>query len=101
MSAKIYRPAKNAMQSGTAKTNVWVLEYDREGARVLDPIMGYSGSGDMLQQVKLNFETCELAVAYAERNGIDYRVIEPKVSTRKTVSYPDNFRFTRTQPWTH
>lgn len=101
MSAKIYRPAKTAMQSGKAKTHRWVLEFDQERARTIDPIMGYTSSGDMRQQVKLTFETCELAVAYAERNRLEYRVIEPHDATRKKVAYPDNFRFNRMQPWTH
>lgn len=101
MTAKIYRPAKTAMQSGKAKTNLWVLEFDAEKPRTIDPIMGYTSSGDMYQQVKLTFETSEEAVAYAERNGIECRVIEPKESTRKRVAYPDNFRFNRMQPWTH
>ena len=101
MSARIYRPAKTAMQSGKAKTHLWVLEFDQEQPRKIDPIMGYTSSRDMNQQVKLWFETQELAEAYAQRNGIEYRVILPKEATRKAVSYSDNFRFSRTQPWTH
>ncbi|MCZ4089377.1 ETC complex I subunit [Sinorhizobium psoraleae] len=101
MSAKIYRPAKTAMQSGKAKTNLWVLEFDQEKPRTIDPIMGYTSSGDMRQQLRLTFESAEQAIAYAERNGIDYRVIAPKDSARKNVSYSDNFRFNRMQPWTH
>lgn len=101
MSAKIYRPAKTAMQSGQAKTNHWVLEFDAARPRTIDPIMGYTSSGDMFQQVKLTFDSREQAIAYAEREGIDYRLIEPKESTRKRVAYPDNFRFNRMQPWTH
>nr|WP_316654003.1 ETC complex I subunit [uncultured Gellertiella sp.] len=101
MSAKIYRPAKTAMQSGKAKTHRWVLEFDQEVPRKIDPIMGYTSSADTQQQVRLNFESQELAEAYAKRKDIDYRVIEPKEATRKQVSYPDNFRFNRMQPWTH
>ncbi|KQQ58773.1 MULTISPECIES: ETC complex I subunit [Rhizobium/Agrobacterium group] len=101
MSAKIYRPAKTAMQSGKAKTNIWVLEFDAEVPRKIDPVMGYTSSSDMNQQVKLTFETQELAEAYAQRKGIEYRVIPPQEPTRKIVSYTDNFKFTRTQPWTH
>ncbi len=101
MSAKIYRPAKTAMQSGKAKTHLWMLEFDQESPRTIDPIMGYTSSADTRQQVKLSFETAELAVAYAERNGIEYRVIAPKDATRKSLSYTDNFRFNRQQPWTH
>ena len=72
------------MQSGKAKTNLWVLEFDQETPRTIDPIMGYTSSADTRQQVKLTFETAEQAVAYAERNGIEYRVIAPKESTRKS-----------------
>ena len=101
MSAKIFRPAKTAMQSGKAKTNLWMLEFDQEQPRKIDPIMGYTSSGDMKQQLKLSFETLELAEAYAQRNGIEYRVILPKEANRQVVSYTDNFRYSRTQPWTH
>ena len=101
MSAKIYRPAKTAMQSGKAKTHLWLLEFDAATPRTIDPIMGYTSSADTRQQVRLTFETQDLAVAYAKRNGIEYRVIEPKEATRKSVSYSDNFRFSRSQPWTH
>lgn len=101
MSAKIFRPAKTAMQSGKAKTDLWVLEFDQEQPRTIDPIMGYTSSGDMRQQVKLTFETQELAEAYAQRNGVAYRVIVPKEATRKVLSYTDNFKYNRIQPWTH
>ncbi|MBP1849914.1 ETC complex I subunit [Rhizobium halophytocola] len=101
MSAKIYRPAKTAMQSGKAKTHLWVLEFDQSQPRKIDPIMGYTSSVDTLQQVKLTFETQELAEAYAMRNGIEYRVVAPKEPNRQNVSYTDNFRYTRQQPWTH
>ena len=59
MPAKIYRPAKTAMQSGKAKTNIWVLEFDQETPRKIDPIMGYTSSGDMRQQLKLTFDPQE------------------------------------------
>ncbi|WP_105437589.1 ETC complex I subunit [Neorhizobium sp. T25_13] len=101
MAAKIYRPAKTAMQSGKAKTHLWVLEFDQEQPRRIDPILGYTSSGDMKQQVRLTFESQEQAEAYAKREGIEYRVIQPKDPNRQTVSYTDNFRFSRTQPWTH
>lgn len=101
MSAKIYRPAKTAMQSGKAKTHRWVLEFDQQSPRKIDPMMGYTSSSDTQQQVRLNFETREAAEAYAQRKGIEYRVVEPKEATRKQLSYTDNFRFNRTQPWTH
>jgi hypothetical protein len=101
MAAKIYRPAKNAMQSGRARTQDWVLEYDPEIPRAIDPMMGYTSSRDMKQQIHLTFETREAAIAYAERNGIAYRVIEPKEQTRPKIAYADNFRYDRRIPWTH
>ncbi|MFB2553626.1 ETC complex I subunit [Ensifer soli] len=101
MSAKIFKPAKTAMQSGKAKTGLWVLEFDQDVARKIDPVMGYTTSSDTRQQLRLNFETAEQAIGYAEKHGIDYRVIAPKEPVRKNVSYSDNFRFNRQQPWTH
>ncbi|MDF1778997.1 MAG: ETC complex I subunit [Rhizobiaceae bacterium] len=101
MSAKIYRPARTAMQSGKAKTHQWILEHDQEVARTIDPIMGYTSSSDMKQQVRLSFDTREDAISYAERNGIAYRVIEPHEPKRNRLVYSDNFRYDRRQPWTH
>lgn len=101
MTARIYRPAKTAMQSGLARTKEWVLEHDPVSAREIDPLMGWTSSRDTQQQVKLAFETKEEAIAYAERNGIPYAVDEPQM--RKTVrkAYADNFKFGRVGAWTH
>ena len=101
MFARIFSPAKTAMQSGKGKTGAWVLEYDPTEPRRIDPLMGYSTSGDMLQQVRLKFDSREAAIAYAEERRIPYRVVEPKTVTRRKVSYSDNFSYTRRQPWTH
>jgi hypothetical protein len=101
MSARIYSPAKTAMQSGTAKTGYWILEFDPEQPRKIDPLMGYTTSGDMKSQIRLTFETREEAVAYAQRNGIAYRVTEPKKPKRQQISYSENFRYDRSLPWTH
>ncbi len=64
MTARIYRPAKTAMQSGTAKTKEWMLDYEPEEPREIDPLMGWTSSGDMRQQVRLRFDTAEEATAY-------------------------------------
>ena len=101
MSARIYRPAKTAMQSGKANTREWQLDYDPEVPRSIDPIMGYTSSSDMKQQIRMRFDTKDEAIAYAEGRGIAYRVIEPKEAKRRRVVYSDNFRFDRKQPWTH
>ena len=101
MVARIYKPAKTAMQSGTAKTKEWVLDYEPEQPREIEPLMGWTSSGDMRQQVRLSFDTSEEAIAYCERNGIAYQVSEPKAPARRTMSYSDNFAFKRRDPWTH
>jgi hypothetical protein len=101
MPARIYRPAKTAMQSGKAKTHDWVLDFEPEKPRAIDPLMGYTSSSDMQQQVRLTFETRDEAVAYAERNGIAYVLIEPMEPKRRRIAYADNFRYDRRQPWTH
>jgi hypothetical protein len=101
MSARIYSPAKTAMQSGTAKTGRWVLDFDPEQPRKIDPLMGYTTSGDMKSQIRLTFETKEEAIAYADKYGIEYRVLEPKDAKRRQISYAENFRYDRKVPWTH
>jgi hypothetical protein len=100
MTARIYFPARNAMQSGQAKDK-WILEYEPESPRQIEPLMGWTSSTDMKSQVKLRFDNKDEAIAYATRNGIPYRVEEPKVPTRKVVSYSDNFKFNRLVPWSH
>ncbi|OAM76362.1 ETC complex I subunit [Devosia elaeis] len=101
MKARIYRPARNAMQSGKGKSRSWLLVFEPEVPRSIDPLMGYTSSTDMAQQVRLSFETQEEAEAYAQRNGIPYDVQPAHDPTPKRVSYPDNFRSDRKTPWTH
>ncbi|MHB2265623.1 ETC complex I subunit [Aliihoeflea sp. PC F10.4] len=101
MSARIFSPSKTAMQSGKAKTGFWVLEFDPEQPRKIDPLMGYTSSGDMKSQIRLTFETKDEAIAYAMRNGIEFRIQEPKDARRRQISYAENFRYDRKIPWTH
>lgn len=101
MQARIYKPAKTAMQSGKAKTNLWILEFEQASAKTVEPLMGWTSSGDMHQQVKLKFESREDAVAYAERNGLTYTIYKPREQKRRKAAYSDNFRFDRVGSWTH
>ena len=101
MTARIFRPAANAMQSGRGKSKHWVLVYEAEEAREIEPLMGYTSTGDMNQQIRLRFETQEAAEAYARRQGIAYTIVKPHETVPKRVAYPDNFRNDRKQPWTH
>jgi hypothetical protein len=78
-----------------------VLEFEQEKPREIEPLMGWTSSADMKQQIRLRFDSREEAVAYAEREGIAYRVEEPTEVKRRTMSYADNFKFNRVTPWTH
>lgn len=101
MTARIFKPARTAMQSGVAKTKRWVLEHDLAEARRVEPLMGWTSSADTNQQVRLFFETREEAVDYAKRAGLAFRVEEPKTKTPRTIAYSDNFRANAAEPWTH
>jgi ETC complex I subunit-like protein len=101
MTARIYRPAPNAMQSGKGKSKDWVLVHEQAAARSIEPLMGYTSATDTRQQLKLSFDTLEAAEAYAQKNGIPYSVQPAHEATPKRVSYPDNFRSDRKTPWTH
>lgn len=101
MTARIFKPAKNAMQSGQAKTKDWQLDYEPEQQRVIEPLMGWTSSGDMKQQLSIRFHTKEDAVAYCEREGIAYQVLEPQDMKPRVKAYADNFAFRRSEPWTH
>ena len=103
MRARIFQPARNAMQSGSAKTRHWVLEFAPASARDVDPLMGWTSSDDTQAQVRLTFDSREAALAYATEHGIDAQVSEPK--RRKPVirkgGYGENFATSRRGAWTH
>jgi len=101
MLAKIYRPAKTAMQSGKANAKRWVLEYAGNSAPFADALMGWTGSADPQGQVRLTFETKEQAIAHARSNSIPHQVIEPVEAKRFPKAYGDNFAFRRREPWSH
>jgi hypothetical protein len=101
MTARIFKPSKTAMQSGFANTKDWVLQFEPEEPRTVEPLMGWTSSGDMRQQVQLRFGTKDEAIAYCERQGLAYQLFEPKPVQRRIASYSDNFAFTRRSPWTH
>jgi hypothetical protein len=101
MSARIYKPSKTAMQSGQANTKAWVLDFEPELPRRVEPLMGWTSSGDMRQQLRLRFETKEEAIVYCEREKIPYQVFEAAPVKRRAMSYADNFSFKRRDAWTH
>jgi hypothetical protein len=93
--ARIYQPAKTAMQSGRAQTAAWVLDYEQATRRAPDPLMGWSSAADTLNQVQLRFATLDEAIAFAQKHGLDYTVIGPHQRRFKPKSYADNFRYDR------
>jgi ETC complex I subunit conserved region len=103
MRARIYQPARTAMQSGTAKAKGWVLEFAPATAREVDPLMGWTSSDDTQTQVKLRFDSREAAETYAQAKGIAFDVAEPKI--RKPLirqrGYGENFATDRKGAWTH
>lgn len=88
--AKLYQPAKNAMQSGKAKDR-WLLEYFPVQKKEVDNLMGWQGSGDMKQQVRIFFDTKEEGIAFAKKNNISFEVTEPRKPKIKIKSYTENF----------
>ena len=102
MYARIYRPSRTAMQSGKAKMDRWVLEFERESAKTTEPLMGWTSSSDTLaDEVRLTFGTEKEAVAYAKANKINYQVIREQGAKPVPKSYADNFTTRRRMPWTH
>lgn len=92
MAARIYQRMKNAMQSGRARTDQWVIDFEPTEAKQPDPLTGWAGSGDMKQQLRLSFPTLEAAKAYAEKEGIAYHVLPAPERKLKLQAYSDNFR---------
>ena len=89
--ARIYQRPKNAMQSGRANTDRWILDYETREKQVPDPLTGWAGSGDTRNQLRLGFPTLEAARDYAEREGLAYHVIAAPERKLKLQAYADNF----------
>ncbi len=103
MRARIYKPARTAMQSGTAKTRDWVLEFAPAASREVDPLMGWTSSADTQTQVRMQFDSQQAAEHYARERGIDYSVVQPQVRKPnvRPGGYGENFATARRGVWTH
>lgn len=101
MRARIYKTPKSAMQSGLWRTKRWILEFEPERQKLRDPLMGWTGSDDMRQELHLTFESREEAIAYAEAENIPYDLEIPPARVKKPRLYADNFRADRKENWTH
>ena len=103
MQARIYQPSKSAMTSGQGNAKSWVLEYAPAERQTIDPLMGWTGSGDMNRQIRLRFATREAAENYAKRKGLAYRVETPqrRRANVRPMGYAGNFAHNRRGNWTH
>ncbi|WP_135078070.1 ETC complex I subunit [Terasakiella sp. SH-1] len=95
MDVRIYQPAKNAMQSGRANINIWVLEFMPIAAERADELMGWSGGGDTRKQLHMKFDSKEQAIAFAKKKGLSYEVKEAKKRKLQIKTYADNFAMDR------
>ncbi len=90
-----HQPARNAMQSGQANAQDWILEFEPEEARRIDPLMGWTGMTDMPREINLFFPTKEAAIAYAKKQKIPYEVSMPANRRTARKAYADNFKYDR------
>lgn len=101
MKARIFQPAKSALQAGRANTKTWRLEFEPAASKKIDRLMGWTGSDRTDEQVRLDFESRDSAVKYAIAKGLEYSVHEPQMRTLKLKSYSNNFANSTREPWTH
>jgi len=87
---KIYKPSKTAMQSGTKKFDKWILEYFTNKTGI-NPLMGWESSEDTMSEIKLEFNSKELAINYAKKNKLNFEIIEPNKRKMIKKSYANNF----------
>ena len=92
MAARIFQRSRNAMQSGKARADQWVLEFESGRPQRPDPLTGWAGGGETQEQVRLSFPTLDAALAYAAREGIDCHVVPAAEAKLKLQAYADNFR---------
>ena len=101
MQVRIYQPPKNPMQSGRAGGRKWVMEFEPQTPRQVEPLMGWTSSADTRAQLRLRFDTLEEAIAYAQQEGLMYSVERSHERKVKPKAYADNFKFERLSRWTH
>ena len=93
MNVTIYKPSKNAMQSGRGNLGAWVIEYETTSVRRPEPLMGWTESGDTANQVRIRFRSREEAQSFAERQGWTYTVLEPRSRRVNPRNFGDNFKY--------
>jgi hypothetical protein len=101
MQARIYQQPKTAMQSGRANTDRWVVEFEPENKRELEPLMGWTASSDTQTQLRMWFPSKEAAVRFCEREGYMYSVEAAREPKIRPKAYAENFKYKRLGLWTH
>ncbi len=92
MQVSIYQPTKTTMQSGVHNCKHWLLKFNHDGSREIEPIMGWTSSKDTLHEVKMKFPNKESAIDFAKQNNLNYEVIEPQLKKFVKRTYADNFK---------
>ena len=92
MAARIFQRSKNAMQSGKARADEWVLQFESHRPHQPDPLTGWSGGADTQAQITIAFPTLESAKAYADKYEIAYHLVPPATRKLRLQSYADNFK---------
>ncbi len=92
MHVRIFRPSRNTMQSGRAKTESWTLEAEPTSTRAPEPLMGWTSAGDTMGEVALKFPSAEAAIAYADKQGWQYTVLPSQGRKLTPRNYADNFK---------
>lgn len=64
----------SCVSSGRALAHGWTLTFKPRSAPFVEPLMGWTGSADTLQQVRLQFPTAQSAIRYCRRQGLDFEV---------------------------
>ncbi len=90
---RIYRPSKPATQSGEWHSQTWRMDWDilHKGHRWENPLMGWQSSGDFMQGTKVNFESKEDAIRFADKQGYEYYVQEPNERKFAPKAYANQF----------
>ena len=103
MLARIFKPSKGPTQSGPANKSMWMLEFDIENSKKIDPLMGWTGSKDTRGQIQIRFNTEQSAINFAKDNNIPFVVQKPNVRRHivRENGYGENFKFGKKTPWTH
>lgn len=78
--AIIRRLSRSVASSAAQLDRPWVLAFERNRPQRIEPLMGWTSDNDPMVQVRLSFPSRDAAVAYAERQGLDYRVCEEPAS---------------------